>query len=72
MHESLSDREELVRTAPHLVRPLRLFVPVYAGDPRPAWKIRAGLVLYDALSSASHCPATAPSRCGTSIATHQG
>lgn len=50
VHESLSERAALVRTAPHLVRPLRLLVPVYDGDARPGWKVRAGLVLYDALS----------------------
>jgi glycerol-3-phosphate dehydrogenase len=56
VHESLGDREELVRTAPHLVRPLRLLVPVYAGDARPGWKIRAGLALYDALSFRKSLP----------------
>jgi glycerol-3-phosphate dehydrogenase len=56
VHESLSDREELVRTAPHLVRPLKLLVPVYAGDARPGWKIRAGLALYDALSFRKSLP----------------
>jgi glycerol-3-phosphate dehydrogenase len=56
VHESLADREDLVRTAPHLVRPLRLLVPVYAGDARPAWKIRAGLALYDALSFRKSLP----------------
>lgn len=56
VHESLSDREELVRTAPHLVRPLQLLIPVYAGDARPPWKIRAGLALYDALSFRKSLP----------------
>ncbi|HYM15159.1 MAG TPA: glycerol-3-phosphate dehydrogenase/oxidase [Dehalococcoidia bacterium] len=56
VHESLADREELVRTAPHLVRPLRLLAPVYAGDARPPWKVRAGLTLYDALSFRKSLP----------------
>lgn len=50
VYESLHEREVLVREAPHLVRPLRLLVPVYDGDARPPWKVRAGLALYDALS----------------------
>lgn len=50
VYESLHEREVLVREASHLVRPLRLLVPVYAGDARPPWKVRAGLALYDALS----------------------
>jgi len=50
VYESLHEREVLVRDTPHLVRPLRLLVPVYEGDARPPWKVRAGLALYDALS----------------------
>jgi glycerol-3-phosphate dehydrogenase len=30
--ESLREREDLVRTAPHLVRPLRLLLPGYRGE----------------------------------------
>jgi len=56
VHESLSAREDLLRTAPHLVRPLRLLVPVYAADARPPWKVRAGLALYDALSLRKSLP----------------
>jgi glycerol-3-phosphate dehydrogenase len=56
VHESLAAREELLRTAPHLVRPLRLLVPVYAGDARQPWKVRAGLALYDALSLRKSLP----------------
>lgn len=56
VHESLSEREALLRTAPHLVRPLRMLLPVYAGDARPAWKVRAGLALYDALSLRKSLP----------------
>ncbi len=35
VYESLGERETLVRDVPHLVRPLRLLVPVYRGDRRP-------------------------------------
>jgi glycerol-3-phosphate dehydrogenase len=54
--ESLGEREALLRTAPHLVKPLRLLVPVYAGDARPPWKVRAGLMLYDLLSLQKSLP----------------
>ncbi|MGH7899562.1 MAG: glycerol-3-phosphate dehydrogenase/oxidase [Candidatus Binatia bacterium] len=39
------------RLAPHLVRPLRFFFPVYAGGPVGLWKLRAGLIAYDVLSA---------------------
>jgi glycerol-3-phosphate dehydrogenase len=49
--ESLKERRILAEVlAPHLVRPLPFLVPVYKGDKRPAWMIRAGLWLYDLLA----------------------
>lgn len=56
VYESLAERETLVRDAAHLVRPLRLLVPVYRGDERPPWKVRAGLVLYDLFSFRKSLP----------------
>jgi glycerol-3-phosphate dehydrogenase len=56
VYESLGERETLLREAPHLVKPLWLLVPVYGGDARPAWKVRAGLALYDALSLRKSMP----------------
>ncbi len=56
VYESLSERETLVREAPHLVRPLRMLVPVYKGDARPGWKVRAGLILYDLFSFRKSLP----------------
>jgi glycerol-3-phosphate dehydrogenase len=56
VYESLAEREALVRDAPHLVRPLRMLVPVYEGDARGAIKVRVGLALYDALSFAKSLP----------------
>ena len=50
VHESLQSRERLLRERPHLVRPLGFLLPVYQGSPRPAWQLRAGLLLYDLLS----------------------
>ena len=54
--ESLGEREALLREYPQLVRPLRLLVPVYDGDDRPGWKVRAGLALYDLLSPRKSLP----------------
>jgi len=49
--ESLKERRVLTEVvAPHLSRPWPFLVPVYAGDQRPAWLIRAGLWLYDLLA----------------------
>lgn len=56
VYESLHEREVLVREAAHLVRPLRLLVPVYRGDERPPWKVRAGLALYDLFSLRKSLP----------------
>ena len=49
--ESLRERQTLRTIAPTYVRPLSLLLPIYAGDRRPAWKINAGLWLYDLLAS---------------------
>jgi glycerol-3-phosphate dehydrogenase len=49
VREALREREILLRTAPHLVRPLRFVLPQAKGM-RPRWMIRAGLYLYDAFS----------------------
>jgi glycerol-3-phosphate dehydrogenase len=43
-------RLQLLRLAPHLVRPLAFTWPVYRGARVPRWKLRAGLALYDALA----------------------
>jgi len=50
VRESLREREVLLRTAPHLVNPLLLTVPVYSDRSRPYWKISAGMLLYDLFS----------------------
>jgi len=49
--EGLRERHVLRTIAPSLVRPLPLLLPVYAGDARSVWKIRAGLWLYDLLAA---------------------
>lgn len=49
VRESLHERALLLRNAPHLVRLVPFFVPIYGVTSRPAWKIRAGLTMYAAL-----------------------
>ena len=50
VRESLKEREVLLRTAPHLVTPLQLTIPIYRDRSRPYWKIWAGMILYDLFS----------------------
>jgi glycerol-3-phosphate dehydrogenase len=56
VRESLRERERLLRIAPHLVRPLPLLLPIYGGDQRGRWLIRAGMVAYDVLSRGKSLP----------------
>ena len=52
VRKALQEREVLLRSAPHLMRPLRFILPhdPGAGWLRPAWAIRLGLFLYDHLA----------------------
>jgi len=50
VRESLHERETILRTAPHLVSPMRFLTPITKDQSRPAWLVRAGLVLYDLMS----------------------
>ena len=50
VRESLKEREVLLSTAPHLVSPLQLTIPIYGDRSRPYWKIWAGMILYDLFS----------------------
>ncbi len=56
VRESLRERGRLVRQRPHLVRPIRLTIPTFIGQPMPAWMVGAGLLAYDILA---HDPAFA-------------
>jgi glycerol-3-phosphate dehydrogenase len=56
VRESLRERERLLRIAPHLVRPLPLLLPIYCGDQRGRWLIRAGMVAYDVLARDKSLP----------------
>jgi glycerol-3-phosphate dehydrogenase len=55
VRESLEEREILLRTAPHIVRPLQFVLPHCRGL-RPHWMIRSGLWLYDLLSIRGSLP----------------
>lgn len=48
--ESCRERRILQQIASHLVRPMPFYIPVYRGDKRPLWMVRAGLALYDLLA----------------------
>ena len=55
VRKALAEREVLLQSAPHLLRPQRLVMPLGAGQ-RPAWLIRAGLFLYDHLAARAILP----------------
>ncbi len=50
VRESLRERERLLKNAPHLVRPLKIKLPIYKESRRPSLIIQAGMILYDLLS----------------------
>jgi len=54
--ESLRERITLRHIAPHLVRPLRICIPVYAGAKRGPLTIRLGMIAYDLLSVGKSVP----------------
>ena len=49
VRKSLQEREVLLRSAPHIIRPLRFVMP-HEPSMRPVWWIRLGLFLYDHLA----------------------
>ncbi|WP_211825811.1 glycerol-3-phosphate dehydrogenase [Kistimonas asteriae] len=49
VREALREREVVLKSAPHLVQPMRFQLP-HAPHLRPAWMIRCGLFLYDTLA----------------------
>jgi glycerol-3-phosphate dehydrogenase len=50
VYESLHERRYLRLTAPHLVAPLRMCIPIYRGARRGPLLIRLGMIAYDLLS----------------------
>ncbi len=55
--ESLRERITLRQIAAHLVRPLRICIPIYKGAKRGPLLIRLGMILYDLLSVGKTVPA---------------
>jgi glycerol-3-phosphate dehydrogenase len=55
VREALSEREVLLKMAPHLVWPLSFVLPHHTGL-RPSWLIRIGLFLYDHLGGREQLP----------------
>ena len=47
---ALAERNNWLRIAPHLVRPMRFAIPAHS-DERPPWLLSLGLLLYDRLAS---------------------
>ena len=56
VHESLREREILLRIASHLVKALPITIPIYKEGKRGRLTIRAGMVLYDLLSWGKSLP----------------
>lgn len=58
VRRALRERDIWLRTAPHLVRPMRFAVPAHS-DERPPWLLRSSLWLYDHLASRPRLPESA-------------
>jgi glycerol-3-phosphate dehydrogenase len=57
VRKALAERERLLRSAPHIMWPLRFVMP-HDASMRPAWMVRAGLFLYDHLARREVLPAS--------------
>ncbi|MGG2143696.1 glycerol-3-phosphate dehydrogenase [Symbiopectobacterium sp. RP] len=55
--EALSEREKLLKMAPHIIFPMRFRLP-HQSHLRPAWMIRIGLFMYDNLGKRVSLPAS--------------
>jgi glycerol-3-phosphate dehydrogenase len=67
VRKALIEREVLLRSAPHIMRPLHFIMP-HAPHLRPAWMIRAGLLLYDHLAHRERLAASGSVNLRTHIA----
>lgn len=54
--EALQEREYLLKTAPHLVKPLHFLIPNYIHSTRDLWYLRLGMWGYDVLSILKSLP----------------
>lgn len=50
VRECLQERKRLLKNAPHLVKLIPFYIPVYENSVRPAWLIWLGLCIYSAFS----------------------
>jgi glycerol-3-phosphate dehydrogenase len=50
VQEALKERQWWINQAPHLAQPLKLYIPIYRNNRRPAWMYKLGLWLYDLLA----------------------
>jgi len=50
VYECLQERKRLLKNAPHLVKLVPFYIPVYHNSHRKPWKIALGLALYSLLS----------------------
>ena len=57
VRESLSEREVLLKMAPHIIWPMRFLLPHHSAM-RPAWLLRLGLFLYDHIGKRKLLPGT--------------
>jgi glycerol-3-phosphate dehydrogenase len=57
VRKALIEREILMRSAPHIIRPLRFVMP-HDKCQRPAWMIRTGMFIYDHLAKRELLPAS--------------
>ena len=57
VRKALAEREVLLKSAPHIMWPLRFVMPHDPGT-RPVWMIRVGLFLYDHLAKREVLPAS--------------
>ena len=56
VREALQERERLLRSAPHLVRPQPMLVPFFDDSAIAPWKLRLGTWLYSRLAGRSTLP----------------
>jgi glycerol-3-phosphate dehydrogenase len=56
VREALTEREVLLKIAPHIIWPMRFVLPHHAGL-RPGWLLRLGLFIYDRLGGRKVLPA---------------
>jgi len=72
VHESLRERITLRKIAPHLIKPIRICIPIYESARRGPLLIRLGMIAYDLLSVGKTVPAHDMLSRNETIATEPG